>query len=311
MIDAVGTWVLRFPAEGEIEALLLRRSTEPYRGQWFTVDGTLGPRESPREAALRELAEETTLVPALLLRDPGTPCRIPTTRGPVWLHGFVALVSARANVVLNEEHFDWRWLPPRQALEAVPLSSQRTALERALQRLGAQSTSGLLEALGAERIEHPGGNLRDHLERTATLLAQFGARPALRSAGLLHAVYGTEGFPHPLIDPADRNLLRALVGAEAERIVYRYAACDRAYLYGSLMRGRCGYRDRFDGVESTLCHPEICDLVELTFANELDLCHHDESLRRQLEPLLRRCEEFASRSAFDLFRTAFETRTPA
>lgn len=309
MIEGVGTWVLRFPTEGSIEALLLRRATDPYRGEWFTVDGARAAGESPREAALRELAEETTLVPRLLLRNAETPSRIATHRGEVWLHSFLALVPPRAEVVVNEEHSDWRWALVEQALDAVPLPSQRAALERAVRRIRTRSTDGLLEALGAERIEHPGGNLRDHLERTAALLDRFGARPALRDAGLLHAAYGTDGFPRFMLDPDDRSLLRALVGDEVERTVYRYAACDRVHFYGSLERGRSDYRDRFDGTHCALRRVDICDLVELTFANELELCTHDESLRREFEselvPLFLRCEAFASRSAFAFFLETF------
>lgn len=309
MIEGVGTWVLRSAAEGDVEALLLRRATEPYRGEWFTVDGTLGRGESPREAALRELVEETTLVPTLLLRDPDAPLCLSTVRGQVWLHCFVAFVPAHAEVILNEEHSNWRWASVEQALEAVPLPSQRTSLERAVRRFRARSTDGLLEALGAERIGHPGGNLQDHLERTAALLDRFGARPALRSAGLLHAIYGTDGFPRALVDPADRSVVRALVGDETERIIYRYAACDRAHLYRSLMRGQCDYRDRLDGTQRTLPRVDVRDLVELTFANELDLCRSDESLRHELEselvPLFLRCEEFASSSAFAVFLDTF------
>jgi hypothetical protein len=52
----------------------------------------------------------------------------------------------------------------------------------------------LLTDLGAARIEHPGGTLLAHLERTRSRLAAWHARPALQLAGLCHAFYGTDGF---------------------------------------------------------------------------------------------------------------------
>jgi hypothetical protein len=58
----------------------------------------------------------------------------------------------------------------------------------------------LLVSRGAHEITHPGGTLLAHLERVHALLDQWGARPALRLAGLCHAFYGTDGFPAALGD---------------------------------------------------------------------------------------------------------------
>jgi 8-oxo-dGTP pyrophosphatase MutT (NUDIX family) len=309
MIAGVGSWVLRLAATGSLEALLVRRALPPYRGAWFTVDGLLGPGELPRDAALRELREETALEATLLLRDVDTPTRVVTCRGAVWLHGFVAFVPAGAPVTLNMDHSGHRWLGVQQALAAVPLESQRSALERALRSIASPSPEHLVEALDAARIAHPGGNLRDHLRRTAALVRQFGARPALQAAGWLHASYGTDGFEERLVDPDDRGPLRVLAGEEVERLVYLYAACDRAIFYASLARGRQDYRDRFDGTRTTLSPGDARDLVELTFANELDLCRHDASLRRALEgelvPLFERCHGLASEAAYHCFLDTF------
>src|SRR4029079_13032326 len=52
-----------------------------------------------------------------------------------------------------------------------------------------------LIARGAAELRHPGGTLLAHLRRTHDTLAGWGARPALRLAGLAHATYGTDGFP--------------------------------------------------------------------------------------------------------------------
>ncbi|MEU2592432.1 DUF6817 domain-containing protein [Streptomyces albidoflavus] len=57
----------------------------------------------------------------------------------------------------------------------------------------------LLGERGAGRLPHPGGDLATHLRRVHSQLATWGARPALRLAGLCHAFYGTDGFPTALL----------------------------------------------------------------------------------------------------------------
>ena len=309
MKEGVGVWVTRFGSPGPAEFLLVRRATQPYEGQWFTVDGHLEPNETPREGALRELAEETSLVPSLLLADSSTPTRVDTVRGSVWLHGFVAFVAPGSRPILNEEHTSYGWYRPQAAHGLVPLASQRESLLRAVGRLEERSPEGILEAAGAAGIDHPGGSLHDHLERTHALLAGFGARPALRAAGLLHAAYGTDGFARALLPRTDRWLLRGMVGDEAEGLVYLYGACDRAFSYASLLDGRMQYRDRFTRTERLLEAREARDLMELTFANELDLARHDDRSRAShadsLVPLFRASRDRVSESAYACFLETF------
>ena len=78
----------------------------------------------------------------------------------------------------------------------------------------------LLALRGAAGISHPGGTLLAHLQRVHALLAQWGARPAVQLAGLYHAFYGTNGFATALGSRGRRDELAAIIGEEAERIVY-------------------------------------------------------------------------------------------
>ncbi|MFD1657181.1 DUF6817 domain-containing protein [Streptomyces caeni] len=129
----------------------------------------------------------------------------------------------------------------------------------------------ILQAAGAERIEHPGGTLLAHLQRVSALLASWGARPALVSAGLCHAFYGTDGFPVALLDLGRRAELVEAIGVEAEALVYFYASCDRKASYQGLTDDRGTFVDRFTGARM---HPSLetrRDFAELTAANELDI----------------------------------------
>ncbi len=127
--------IFRPRGDGSFEVLLLRRATEPYRGEWFTVDGRVDPGETPREAALREIAEETSLSPRLLVRNLGAPDHVSTVRGRVRLYGFVAYVDVRSEAILNPEHSEAGWFGLDQALALLPLASQRDALRCARKRI--------------------------------------------------------------------------------------------------------------------------------------------------------------------------------
>jgi hypothetical protein len=133
------------------------------------------------------------------------------------------------------------------------------------------AVSVALASRGAAGIAHPGGTLLAHLERVGALLGQWGARPAVRLAGLCHAWYGTDGFDATLGGLASRNELAAIIGADAERLVYFYASCDRRFSYPRLAQRGGLFRDRFTG--AVLCPPLAIqrDFAELTVANELDI----------------------------------------
>ncbi len=150
-----------------------------------------------------------------------------------------------------------------------------------------ETVAAWLASLGAEEIPHPGGTLSAHLRRVHALLDEWGARPALRLAGLCHAYYGTDGFPTALGDIADRARPAAVIGAEAERLVHFYACGDRRFSYPHLAEPAGPFKDRFTGAVS--CPPLRLrrDFAELTVANELDLVRADPGFRARLGPELR------------------------
>lgn len=143
----------------------------------------------------------------------------------------------------------------------------------------------LLVSRGAREIAHPGGTLLAHLERVHALLERWEARPALRLAGLCHAFYGTDGFPTALGEVTRRDELAAVIGEEAERLVYLYAGCDRAFSYPRLTAGPV--KERFTG---DVLHPPLAsrrDFAEITVANELDIVNVNPEIRARYGPELR------------------------
>lgn len=129
----------------------------------------------------------------------------------------------------------------------------------------------LLRELGAGQIDHPGGNLLDHLQRVHELVASWGGSRRARLAALCHATYGTDGFPHPLLPLNRRARLRAVIGDDAEALVYVYDACDRTKTYARLGATPLPVTDRFTGDVIALADPDLADFALLTIANELDV----------------------------------------
>lgn len=178
-----------------------------------------------------------------------------------------------------------------------------------------QRITELLVARGAAELAHPGGTLLAHLRRTHRLLVAWEAPRPLALAGLCHAIYGTDGFPHPLVEPTRRDIVVDLVGAEAEAIVHRYATCDRASVEPQLgLRRPVAFRDRFTGVTTPLDGAELRSFAELTVANELDVLDHHVALTRDgravLSELVARCRTLVSPAAAAAIRAAFPDAGP-
>ncbi|WP_042382038.1 DUF6817 domain-containing protein [Streptacidiphilus melanogenes] len=144
----------------------------------------------------------------------------------------------------------------------------------------------MLRSAGAETMDHPGGTLLAHLGRVSGLLASWGARPALVSAGLCHAFYGTDGFPVALLPLNRRAELVDAVGEEAEALVHFYASCDRKASYPSLATDDGGFTDRFTGVVTRPTVRQRRDFAELTAANELDIAAVSPEMRARFGPAL-------------------------
>jgi catechol 2,3-dioxygenase-like lactoylglutathione lyase family enzyme len=148
----------------------------------------------------------------------------------------------------------------------------------------------MLVELGADRVDHPGGNLLAHCRRTAGILAGWERPLTEQLAGLCHAVYGTDGFGTALVAPHRRAEVRDRIGEAAERLIHVYAACDRAAAYAALPAPYLDRVDRFTGARMAVTEAEDAAFWHLTAANEIDVLRHadDGTPRRDLAALLRR-----------------------
>src|SRR6266568_241653 len=126
----VDTYALR-GAGGKLEVLVLRRGLHGRcPGSWETVHGTIAPGETPVQASLRELREETGFTPLRLYNV--------SRLEAFYQHGsdevalipvFAAFVGPHAEPRLSSEHDAAVWLAPTKAAAQFSWPRERRAVE--------------------------------------------------------------------------------------------------------------------------------------------------------------------------------------
>lgn len=110
------------------DVLLLRR-TRSLAGEWFQVTGAIEPGETAWQAALREVEEETGLTLEQLYSADICEQFYEAERDAIsLLPVFVGIARPAAEVRLNAEHSEARWVSFDEALEMVPFAGQRNVL---------------------------------------------------------------------------------------------------------------------------------------------------------------------------------------
>lgn len=155
----VDVYVLREGPAG-LETLTLRRAP-PGRcpGAWEVVHGSIEAGEHPREAALRELREETGCVPARLYNLSRVESFYRHTFDEVgFIPGFAAFIDPAA-VTLSAEHdaAEWLSLPAAQGRLAWP--RERRALDD-IQIFFANGDAGPLEDVLRVNLDPPTNSQR-------------------------------------------------------------------------------------------------------------------------------------------------------
>ena len=123
--------VVRPDASGQShEFLQLRRSAnDDMGGTWQFVRGGVEKDEPTIPAALRELREETGLVPRELFRLSSVESFYMAVNDTLWHSiAFLAIVEREQKLILNEEHDDFRWIPRVQIESKVMWGSERMLL---------------------------------------------------------------------------------------------------------------------------------------------------------------------------------------
>lgn len=98
--------------------------------QWCQVAGGIEPGEKAWEAALREIKEETGLVPDVLYSADTCEQFYEVEKDSIWMAPvFVAYAKPDSNVILNHEHSEYKWVSFKKAISMVPFPGQKTILK--------------------------------------------------------------------------------------------------------------------------------------------------------------------------------------
>jgi 8-oxo-dGTP pyrophosphatase MutT (NUDIX family) len=100
------------------------------------VTGKVEPEDAGfAEAALRELEEETGILPMHALVDLDHEFRFLKQEAPVSERLMAAEVAPSARATLSAEHDQARWLPPEAALDLLSWDIHREGVRRVLDRV--------------------------------------------------------------------------------------------------------------------------------------------------------------------------------
>lgn len=140
----VDVYVLRQGTAG-LETLVLRRSPAGRcPGSWEVVHGSIEPGEHPRDAALREMAEETGLRPARFYNLSRTESFYRHTTDEIGLIPVFAAFVEKGSPRISAEHDAAEWLSIPAAQGRLAWPRERRALDD-IQILLGRGNAGPLE----------------------------------------------------------------------------------------------------------------------------------------------------------------------
>ncbi len=117
--------------ENQLEFLLMKRAGHKiFPGVWQMVTGNINQNEKAYETALREIKEETGLIPkefwvapnvnSFYSADDDSVCIIPV---------FAAKVARSSIIRLSEEHVEYKWLQKEEAKKLLAWQGQRDSVD--------------------------------------------------------------------------------------------------------------------------------------------------------------------------------------
>lgn len=167
-----------------------------------------------------------------------------------------------------------------------------------------------LKSQGCGDIVHRGGrSLLTHLLGTHALISSWGLPDSVALAGMFHSIYGTSHFEESCLSagPAERKSVRAVIGAEAERLAHLFSAMDRHAFLANPLADTMPNRLADEPLE--LRPGDAGALCDILLANELELAvalkgaDRPDKIERKVGPWF----EMINRHVSDAARSAYET----
>lgn len=117
--------------DGKIKFLLLKRAkNQIYPNIWQMVTGKIRKNENAVKTALRELKEETSLIPKELYVVPiVNSLYLYNSDEVIFIPVFLAVVDGNSDVKISDEHSEFRWVTASYAKKMVNWEGQKKAIE--------------------------------------------------------------------------------------------------------------------------------------------------------------------------------------
>jgi hypothetical protein len=129
----------------------------------------------------------------------------------------------------------------------------------------------LTEELRAQDVRHSGRDFYTHLEGTHDLLQAWGNPQPVCVAGLFHSIYGTWHFRHQAFPIERRQVIRDLIGEEAEFLAYVFCVTERPkVLLASIGARIVLLMDHHAGRPLRLTPSQLDQLLEIEAANLIE-----------------------------------------
>ena len=110
--------------------LLKRAEDETYPNVWQMVTGSIKKDEKAWETALREIKEETSLIPEHFWVVPTVNSFYNEHRDDVCMVPvFLAEVPEESNVIISDEHSEYKWVTKEEAKDLLAWPGQRNAVD--------------------------------------------------------------------------------------------------------------------------------------------------------------------------------------
>lgn len=117
--------------KNKLSFLLLKRSADEwYPNIWQMVSGSINSRELAYKAAIRELKEETGLIPEKLFVVPRVnSIYLYESDKLILVPVFFAIVSDKAEVRISQEHSEYQWCSYQKAIKLLQWQGQKEVVK--------------------------------------------------------------------------------------------------------------------------------------------------------------------------------------
>ena len=169
----------------------------------------------------------------------------------------------------------------------------------------------LLLELNADKNPHSGGALLEHLRGTHDLLDSWGNDQAVCAGGLFHSIYGTQAYQTQSASLEDRQRIRAVIGARAERLAFLFCVSNRGEFYGALDQDDAALWNRIHEETVPVTQDELRDLIEMEMANFVEFMPRLPFTEEELvafDANVERTRDHITRRAYAAAKAAIETK---